>query len=212
MALQELSEPQHMTEDEYLAFEVKAENRHEYIDGLVVPMASHWNHSRLCVNTGVTLHRQLSNSDYAALMVSMRVGMEFDYVSYRYPDVLVAHHDKVAFFRGRDDALANPTVIAEVYTDDTELLDRSQKMDEYLQIESLQEYILIADSTTRIEQYVRHDRNKWLYKKVTDEPGQILLTSVDCYLTLADVYRDIDFDLFSDNEPDDTDTEEDTDA
>jgi len=60
-----------------------------------------------------------------------------------------------------NDTLLNPTVIVEVLSASTEAYDRGEKFAHYRRLESLQEYLLIAQDKVRIEHYVRQGA-QWL--------------------------------------------------
>ena len=62
---------------------------------------------------------------------------------YTYPD-LVAVCDTPRFEDAEVDTLLNPTVIIEVLSESTERYDRGDKFAHYRKIESLREYILVA--------------------------------------------------------------------
>ena len=54
-------------------------------------------------------------------------------------------------------AITNPIVIVEVRSDSTERYDRDGKFKAYKQIESLREYVLVAQDEPRIEVFRRAD-------------------------------------------------------
>jgi Uma2 family endonuclease len=87
----------------------------------------------------------------------------------------------------------NPNLIIEVLSPTTEAYDRGKKFKHYSQIDSLQEYVLISQDTPRIERFLRQEAGKWEYEDVRGLEGIIELSSIECSLKLADVYRKIDF-------------------
>jgi Uma2 family endonuclease len=66
------------------------------------------------------------------------------------------------------DTLLNPVVIIEVLSDSTEAYDRGKKFEHYQQIESLTEYLLVAQEPHRVEQYVRQNKREWRYSEYRD--------------------------------------------
>jgi hypothetical protein len=56
-------------------------------------------------------------------------------------------------------------------------------------VESLQEYVLIAQDRFRVERYLRQvGSEEWLFAAVTDPQGAVPLVSIGCELALAEVY------------------------
>ena len=188
-----LSQHETWTESGYLAYEDDSEFKHEFANGEVVAMTgASLKHSLICVNTSTTLNIQLANKDCGVVSNDVRLQIVRKR-HYRYPDVMVFCGDP-EFFDERIDTITNPTLIIEVLSESTEIIDRNQKLDEYLQIETLQEYILISQKEAKIERYLRRESGDWLYTKVTDLAGQLKLPSIDCQLMLADVYNKVAFD------------------
>lgn len=181
------------TESAYLAYEDASEFRHEFANGEIVAMTgASLKHNMICVNTSTALNIQLANKDCGVVSNDMRLQI-VSKRHYRYPDVMVFCGEP-EFFDERVDTITNPTVIIEVLSESTEIIDRNQKLDEYLQIEPLQEYILISQKEAKIERYLRRESGDWLYTKVTDLDGQLKLPSIDCQLMLTDVYNKVTFD------------------
>lgn len=66
---------------------------------------------------------------------------------YFYPDVLVDCSD----FSGKDYFTQSPVLLVEVLSKSTQQYDKTLKLKSYLQIESLQEYVLIEQDKAEIE-------------------------------------------------------------
>jgi hypothetical protein len=56
-------------------------------------------------------------------------------------------------------------------------------------LESLQEYVLIAQDEYRVEHYVRAENGWWRFTEAADLGARIQLDSIECTLALADVYE-----------------------
>ncbi len=77
-------------------------------------------------------------------------------------------------------------------SDSTEGYDRGEKFEHYRKLESLSEYVLIAQNRHHIEYYHRQADDQWLLT-VTDKPQEIIqLRSIDCSLVLAEVYDKVE--------------------
>jgi Uma2 family endonuclease len=86
------------------------------------------------------------------------------------------------------DTLINPTAVIEVLSDSTESYDRGIKFGHYRKVESLVEYLLIAQHDYRIEQFVRQPEGPWLRSQLTGLKGSLELPSIQCSIDLSEIY------------------------
>ena len=182
---------QTMTEEEYLEFADAQDMRYEYANGEVYAITgATLRHNLIMSNTNSSLVTQLEDKNCIVVSNETRVKVESN-VSYRYPDIAVIC-GKVQYAENRKDTIFNPIVLIEVLSPSTEIIDRNQKLDEYTQIADLQEYVLVSQDQMKIERFLRQDGADWLYTKVTGTDGILSLPSIDCTLSLSDVYRKLD--------------------
>lgn len=134
---------QRLTPDEYLAHERAADEKSEYVDGVLVAMSGATrSHILIDVNITGELYRQLKGQPCELYSQDMRVRFaEGD--MYAYPDV-VAVRGAPEFASEEFDVLLNPTLIVEVLSPTTEAYDRGLKAARYRRRASLQEYVLVA--------------------------------------------------------------------
>jgi len=187
------------TVEEYLAFERSSEERHEYFDGHVFPVgnppkvSAHGTgrrHSLILANTIGSIGTQIANSPCEAYPINMRI--KVSPIKYTYSDISVVYAEP-QFADSEFDTLLNPTVIIEVLSSATELDDRGKKFVDYRTLESLQEYVLIAQDEARIEHYIRKSEGGWLYSQANTLAATLELPSIHCTLLLADIYRKVTF-------------------
>ncbi len=98
---------------------------------------------------------------------------------------------------GRRDTLLNPTVIIEVLSPSTEAYDRGAKFAHYQRLESLREYVLIAQDQFRVEHFARRleaGPNEWLLTVATGLDARITLPALGVELPLAEIYAGVRFD------------------
>jgi Uma2 family endonuclease len=89
--------------------------------------------------------------------------------------------------------LLNPAVIIEVLSPATEAYDRGGKFEHYRKLVSLAEYLLVSQEKPHIEQYVRQTDNRWLLSEASSLQDTVHLPSIDCSLSVADVYEKVEF-------------------
>ncbi|MGQ9889013.1 MAG: Uma2 family endonuclease [Aggregatilineales bacterium] len=183
---------QRMTEAEYLAFERASEFRHEYFAGAVFAMTGASEaHNLIAANVLVSLRNQLRGRSCRVYIADMRVKVAATGL-YTYPDLSVVCGE-ARFADNKLDTLLNPAVIIEVLSPSTEAYDRGRKFQHYRQIETLREYLLIAQDSPRIERYLRRDDGAWLLTDAHGLDAALHLPAIGCALALAEVYEQVTF-------------------
>ena len=173
--------------EEYLAMERAAEFKNEYVDGHIRAMTgASREHTLLAFNIAGILAPQLKNRPCEAYLNDMRVKAELAR-SYRYPDVAVVC-EPPRFEDGCFDTLLNPTLLVEILSPSTELIDRGEKFSGYRLIPSLREYLLIAQNAPCIERYARQDNGGWLLTVTEGLDSTVNLEAIDCALPLREAY------------------------
>jgi Uma2 family endonuclease len=179
-----------VTPAEYLALERSAREKSEYVNGRVYarPGASRL-HNLIVGNILGELHTQLRGRPCEAYVSDMRVKVQRTGM-YTYPDV-VALCEEPRLEDEELDTLLNPSVIVEVLSPSTESYDRGEKFAHYRRLDSLREYVLVAQTTRRIEHFRREGEN-WVLTEISDPGGELSLSSIGCVLKLADIYERVE--------------------
>ena len=176
---------------EYLRQERLAEFRSEYHRGEVVAMAgASLNHTLIVSNLTRSLGEQLRDRPCNAYPSDLRVSVQGG-ERYLYPDVIVAC-GRLEFEDDKHDTLLNPLAIVEVLSPSTEAYDRGGKFLLYQSIASLREYVLVSQATRRLEVFRRQLDGSWLYESSPFSPPPLILRSIDCTLTIEEVYLKVE--------------------
>lgn len=179
-----------LTEEEYLAIERRAEFRSEFFGGEMFAMSgASRRHNRIVSNLVITLGNQLRERPCNVYSSDMRVKIPATGL-YTYPDVVVTCGEE-EFADEEFDILLNPMVIIEVLSDPTEAYDRGRKFEHFQSIESLSTYMLVSQSSARVEQYVRQEGGAWLYTEAHEEGAVVGIEAILCELRLEDVYAKV---------------------
>jgi Uma2 family endonuclease len=180
----------YLTPEEYLAIERKAEYKNEYIDGEIVAMTgASRRHNLIAFNITREISQQLKGRPCEGYGGDMRVRVPSTRM-YTYPDVVVVCGEP-RFEDDYLDTLLNPTVIIEILSDSTERYDRGRKFGLYRTIESLAEYVLVAQDEHRVEQYAKQHDGRWLLTDHRSPEDVAELTSIQCTLALREVYEKV---------------------
>lgn len=181
----------YLTPEEYLAWERKADIKHEYMRGEIIAMSgASYQHTIITMNISGELYIQLKGTACTVHTNDMRVRTSPE-TSYFYPDVIVVC-DKPRFEDNAFDTLLNPIVLVEVLSPSTEAYDRGKKFEHYQQLTSLREYILVSQDEVRVERY-RQQSMEWQPTEFRSLANVLSLTSIDCELSLEDIYRRVEF-------------------
>lgn len=179
-----------VTEEEYLAQERAGDTRHEYHRGKIVAMVgASREHNLIVTDTSRCLSTQLRKRPCELYSNDMRLRIAA-LGKYFYPDITVICGEP-RFADDYVDNLLNPTVVIEVLSPSTEAHDRGEKFESYRTVESLREYLLIAQDRYHLDHFVRQDDGSWLLNDASGLESVIHLPSIGCELPLAEVYEKV---------------------
>jgi Uma2 family endonuclease len=172
-----------LTEAEYLQSELTSEVKREYIDGQVYAMRGVTrNHNIISSNIAHKFGNHLKGTLCDTFMADIKVKIGNNYF---YPDVQVDCNKMPgdAYF------LTAPMIIVEVLSRSTRKTDTTVKLVSYLQLPSLQEYVLIEQAFVSVQ--VLRKSNHWLpsYYFLGDT---VTFESIDLTLTVEEIYDRVD--------------------
>jgi Uma2 family endonuclease len=181
----------YITEEEYIEFEAASARKHEYYQGEVFALTGGTEpHNLLSGNAYASLHAQLRRRPCRVYNSDQRVKVLTTGL-HTYPDVTIVCGQS-QFIESSRLTITNPTVIIEVLSPSTERYDRGMKFQHYRTIPSFQDYILIAQDEHRIEHFTRQENGIWLLYEAIGITAQIVIRSIECVLTVEDVYEKVE--------------------
>jgi Uma2 family endonuclease len=141
---------------EYLRFEQEAAERHELIDGEIVAMAgASRRHNLICGRLHDAIRPPLGDGPCVLERSDQRLAVLADakgWVGY-YPDLAVYCTDEVHPLDR--DTRVSPSLLVEVTSKSTEKKDRGVKLEDYLQVSSLDEYLIVSHERRELELWSR---------------------------------------------------------
>lgn len=179
----------HYTIDEYFAIDKESETRYEYQLGKIWAMAgSKRTHNDISLNIAFTIRNQIKGRKCKVNMSDMRVEVQENGIYY-YPDVVLTCHSE-----DLQNELINryPNLIVEVLSDGTMHKDGNEKLRYYLQMPSLQYYLIVSQKEVEVKCYERMN-DFWKITIYTDLEEVMELENVHLSLALKDLYADVDF-------------------
>ena len=199
MALAKVKSKPYYTIEQYLNNEREADERSEFIDGEIYAMAGESGaHGDISMNLATALGNQLRGTDCRGRIKDTKVRSgalkeHFGKGMISYPDLVVIcgepeYHDV------HQDIVLNPAVIVEVLSDSTAEFDRGVKFMRYRNFNpTLSDYILVWQDEPHIEHYTRKASGDWLLREYDGLDKSFRIDSIDCSLSMADVFDRIEF-------------------
>ena len=196
------------TEAEYLAFEEASDTKHEFRNGQIIPFGG-WErdpygrivgmaggtaeHSDIAGNVLAELKGRLKGTPCRVNNSELRVRVSRA-GRYCYPDVIVTCEPRVYDPPDRRVTLVNPQVVIEVLSPSTADDDRGDKFRDYISIDSLQEYVLVAQDRPRVETFYRQpDNGVWAIGPAYEGlEATVAFRSLNATVPLADLYAGVE--------------------
>lgn len=176
-----------LTEDDYLAFEMTATARHEFVGGEIHAMTgTSVRHNRIAGNLFSRLHAEVAGTPCVVLMSDVKLRVD-NGATYYYPDVMLVRDptDNDAYARAR------PCLIVEVASPATASIDRREKWAAYQNIQTLREYLIVEQDEMRVELRRRENLREWSITQF-DAGDTLELACVDgMQIAVAEIYRDL---------------------
>ncbi|MDZ7401887.1 MAG: Uma2 family endonuclease [candidate division KSB1 bacterium] len=180
-----------LTPEEYLEIERKAEYKSEYFNGEMFAFAgASFKHNTIIINLILHLGPEVRKRKCNIHSNDMRIKVSATGL-YTYPDVFIVCN-KPQFEDEHEDIILNPIVIIEVLSPSTENYDRGTKFAHYRTINSLSDYILVAQDKIHVEHYARQSDSSWLLTEYGSILDKFQIESVGCELSVAKIYENLE--------------------
>lgn len=180
------------TPEEYLELEEQSDTKNEYLDGEIIPIAGGTtNHNQIAINFCRAFPLTIHNQDYYIYINDVKLWIP-DYRFYTYPDLMIIEGEPIYQSENKNIVL-NPKIIIEVLSDSPQNYDKTEKFRAYRSLPSLQEYILISQSSYYIEQFIKQTEQQWLFNAIEGENNRLVLASVDFSISFSQIYQRIVF-------------------
>ena len=179
------------TAEEYLTMERRNSTKTEFNDGQILGKAtSNRRHNLIGTNTAIAVGGRLHNHKCDIYVNAMCVRIKNN--RYCYPDVTIVNGEP-QFADQNQDVLLNPTIIAEIFSSQTNTTDKNEKLESYLAMDSIRECLLIKEDEMRVEHYAKQNPKQWIYRIYNERDDVISLESVNCKVSLQEIYAQLKF-------------------
>lgn len=178
-------EPFFMTWEEYLAFEKQSPYRHEYVNGAVYGMSgASLAHNQIAQELVVAFCTHLKGGPcrpfFLEAKLEIRTGR--DRIMY-YPDAMVSCRPEDR----TDEIVRNPKLVVEILSKSTQHIDRREKAMSYQRVETIEEYVLIAQNQPRV--IVHRRAEDWRPMLYSSLDARVEFRSIGLHMALAQIYE-----------------------
>jgi len=178
------------TVEEYLDGEREGATKHEFAGGKILATAgSNRLRSLIASNTTIAIGNRIHGQKNEIYAGNMRVQLNPNRFSY--PDVVIVS-GKPSFTDDQYDVLLNPAIAVEVISKNTNFQDKTEKLECYLAMDSIREYLLVKEDEMRVEHYAKQNLKQWIYRIYNDREEIISLESINCKISVTEIYAQID--------------------
>jgi Uma2 family endonuclease len=176
-----------MSVADYLAFEETSDVRHEYIGGEIYAMSgASTAHNTIAGNIFAALRDKLRGGPCRIFIENVKLRLEASREDiFYYPDVVVSCHPTGV----QPQFVILPTLLVEVLSPSTETTDRREKKMNYLQVQTLEEYVLVAQDRREVTLFRR--ATGWQGEIFTAPESLVEFRSVKQAMTVAAIYEDV---------------------
>ncbi len=188
MSLHPLRKPFYLSPEDYLAGEAVSPIKHEYKRGQVYAMSGVTKpHAIITSNLTTLLNSHLRNSPCLVQSSDMKVRLQAANCYY-YPDVSVTCDKRD--IRTAEDAIFAPLLIIEVLSKSTAAFDKGEKFTDYQTLSSLQEYVLVTQTTMQVEVFRRLEEGDWAAQRY-GRGEEVEMKCIEFRCAIEEIYRKV---------------------
>ncbi len=195
--METLEKKQVYTVNEYFEIDQQSEEKLEYHHGKIIPMSGGTTtHSKIAAKIITALSNLLDDQPYEVYSSDIKIYL-LRYGKFVYADAS-AVSGKPEHYQGRRDTIVNPLLVVKVLSPSTEKHDPvstagSSKFAMYRTLPSLREYVLVEQSCPYVTTFFRNQAEHWEDTEVSDLNQSVCLRSVGKKVSLAQIYKNINF-------------------
>ena len=142
--------------------------------------------SNMAIAIGSRMHGHKSEIYIGNMHVKLSSGLSC------FPDITLVQGEP-SFTDQSATTLLNPTVIVDVFSSSSNSLEKTRKLENFLEMPSIKECLLVKQDEMRCEHYARQNQKQWIYRIYNERDDVISVDSINCKLSLQEIYAHINF-------------------
>ncbi|MBX3289890.1 MAG: Uma2 family endonuclease [Acidobacteria bacterium] len=149
--------------------------------------ADRW-HNLIISNTAIGLGSRMHGHKSEIYIGNMRVALPTGL--FCFPDIAVVNGEP-SFTDQASETLLNPSVIVDIFSNNSDSVEKSRKLENFLAMDSIKECLQIKQDEMRVEHYARQNQKQWVYRIYNERDDVISLDSIGCKISLQEVYAGV---------------------
>ncbi len=147
-------------------------------------------HNLLVSNAAIAFGSRMKGSKCELYIGNMQVQMRSNFSCF--PDLVIVNGEP-KFADQSSELLLNPTLVVEIFANDTNSSDKTRKLENFLETDSIKECFFIKQDEMRIEHYAKQNAKQWLYRIYNERDDVVSADSINCKVSLSEMYAHIKF-------------------
>ncbi len=177
------------TPEDYIMAERQSATKNELVNGRVMGRSgSDRQHNLLVSNTAIGVGSRLHGHKAEIYIGNMRVKLQNTVICY--PDIVFVSGEP-SFADQSADLLLNPTIVVEIFSNETDTSDKTKKLESFLAMASIKECLLIKQDEMRVEHYAKQNQKQWIYRIYNERDDVISLDAIGCKISLQEIYANV---------------------
>jgi Uma2 family endonuclease len=174
-----------MSEEEYIAYEMASEVRHEYINGKLIEMPGESTaNNEIALNIALLLKKHVKEKSWRLFTHDVKLKLPGEKI-YFYPDLFITQEESSVTKYVVESAL----LVAEILSGSTRHFDMFDKYLQYRQIPELRYYLLVEPSKRLITLCEKDDNGGWSTELYDVNDGTITMKYLGLELNIASVFE-----------------------
>jgi Uma2 family endonuclease len=145
------------------------------------------NHSQISTNLHGEIYKQLNENEFNLYVEDPNLKIPNKEKS-RVPDVCITPIDEK---RDKKGFVENPIVNIEILSPSTKKIDKTEKLEEYRSIPSLQEYIMLDQDQVNIEQHIRKSESTWQVNLLDKKDKHLEIGAANLKIEVEKIYKKV---------------------
>lgn len=171
---------------EYINLNRRNSEKYEFVNGEILQTAgTNRTHNLIVTNLTVAVGSRMKSGKAEIYVNNMLVQLSPE--RFTYPDVVIVNGDP-SYIDKNEDVLLNPAIVVEVFSKNTNFSEKNEKLECYLAMPSVREYVSIKEDEMRVEHYTKQNAKQFIYRIYNDSDDFVSLDSINCKISVAEIY------------------------
>ena len=175
---------------DYINLNRQNSEKYEFAGGKILQTAgTNRTHNLIVTNLTIAVGSRMKGGKSEIYVNNMLVQLNPE--RFTYPDVVIVS-GKPSYADQNEDILLNPAIVVEVFSKNANFFEKNEKLECYLAMPSVREYVSVKEDEMRVEHYTKQNAKQFIYRIYNDGDDFVSLDSINCKISVAEIYARID--------------------